>query len=276
MAKKFKRAQIKARLEAKIEQGIPLIGAGSSCGLVAKCAEIGGADLIIVYSTGISRLKGLPTSHNLGHSNHMTLDMADEINNVVKDTPVIGGIEACDASSWDLGQLLDKFKSAGFSGIINFPTMGLFEEGTLWRNMKESVGLGFGREVELMRLASQQEIFTMAYVFTAQEAEDMARAGVDCLVPHAGGTAGGLQGFATVDYGLGAKKIQDMITAAKKINPRLICLAHGGPFAEPKDTEYLYRHTEAVGFVGASSIERIPIEKAVINAVQEFKSYPVK
>lgn len=271
----FTRKEIKDRLKGKIEKKEPVIGAGSSCGLVAMCAEKGGAELIIVYSTGISRLRGLPTSHNLGHSNKMTLEMADEILNVVKDSPVICGIEACDASSWDLHLLINRFMDAGFSGIINFPTIGLHEKGTMWRTMKESVGLGFAREVEMIKLAADMDIFTMAYVFTPQEAQEMAEAGLDCLVPHAGGTSGGMQGFATVGFEEGAKVVQDMIDSAKKINPGIICLAHGGPFAEPGDTGYLYKHTDAVGFVGASSIERIPIEKAVTGIIKEFKTFKI-
>ena len=269
--KVFKRKEIIKRLQTQIAKKIPIIGAGSSCGLVAKCAEKGGADLIIVYSTGISRLKGLPTSHNLGHSNDMTITMAEEILNVVDDAPVIAGIEACDASYWDLSYLIDKFMKESFSGIINFPTMGLFEVGTLWRNMKESVGMGMSREYELIRLANEKDIFTMAYVFIPEEASEMAKAGVDCLVPHAGGTAGGMVGFETVDHEKGAKVIQDMIDAAKEVNPDVVCLAHGGPFAGPEDTEYLYKHTTAVGFVGASSVERIPIERAVKDEIKRFK-----
>ena len=172
MAKKvFKRDEIIKRIQEKIEAKEPVIGAGSSCGLVAMCAERGGADLIIVYSTGLSRLKGLPTSQNLGHSNTMTIGMAKEILNVVRITPVICGIEACDPENWDLDELIDRFIYLGFSGIINFPTIGLFEKGTMWRNMKESVGLGFSREVEMIRLAGQKNIFTMAYVFNPAEAE---------------------------------------------------------------------------------------------------------
>ena len=269
--KVFKRQEILDRLKEQISKKIPIIGAGSSCGLVAKCAEKGGADLIIVYSTGISRLKGLPTSRNLGHSNTMTLTMAEEILNVDQDTPVIAGIEACDASYWDLSYLINKFMKESFSGIINFPTQGLFERGTLWRNMKESVGMGIGREIELVEIANKKDIFTMAYVFCPEEAEGIAKAGVDCLVPHAGGTAGGMAGFRTVTHKEGAKVIQDMISVAKEVKPDVICLAHGGPFAEPGDTEYLYKNTDADGFVGASSIERIPIERAVVNEVKKFK-----
>ncbi len=276
MRKIFNQNEIIKRIKQNIAKGSPIIGAGSSCGLVAKCAELGGADLIIVYSTGISRLKGLPTSHNLGHSNTMTLEMAEEILNVVKDSPVICGIEANDPSHWDLDYLLDKFVDSGFSGIINFPTIGLYEKNTMWRNMKESVGLGFSREVELINIANSRDIFTMAYVFTPEEALQMAEVGIDCIVPHAGGTAGGLQGFATIDYKEGAKVVQEMIMAAKGINSDIICLAHGGPFATPEDTKYLYQETDAQGFVGASSIERIPIENAVVSVIKKFKEFKIK
>jgi predicted TIM-barrel enzyme len=127
----------------------------------------------------------------------------------------------------------------------------------------------------MIRLARKKDIFTMAYIFTPDEARLMTEAGLDCLIPHAGGTAGGMQGFATVSYEKGGEAVQNMIAAAREIDPEIICLAHGGPFAEPEDTKYLYRNTDASGFVGASSIERIPIEKAVSGVVKEFKKYRI-
>jgi predicted TIM-barrel enzyme len=134
------------------------------------------------------------------------------------------------------------------------------------------VGLGFGREVEMMRVARRKNLFTIAYTFNAEDAKHMAEAGVDCLVAHVGSTKGGLAGFKSISLEEGAELVQEIIRVAKSINPQIICLAHGGPFATPEDTQYLYQHTAAVGFVGASSIERIPIEKAVREAVIQFKS----
>ena len=273
MAKKFTRRQILERLEKNIDEGKPIIGAGCSAGIIAKCAEIGGADLIIVYSTGKSRLMGLPTTR-LGDSNAVTLDMFEEIQNVVKDTPIIAGVGATDPTRMDLKRLLKRFSDTGYSGVINFPTVMVF---TGWyRDSREQVGLGASREFEMISLAHDIDLFTMAYVFDSEAARATAEAKVDCIVAHVGGTAGGLVGLKAKSYPEAAAVVQEIITAAKSINPHVICLAHGGPFATPKDTVYLYEHTDAVGFVGASSIERIPVERAVLQCVKEFKSVPIK
>ena len=271
----FKRSEILRRLKGNEAKGIPIIGAGCSCGLIAKCAEKGGADLIIVYSTGLSRLKGLPTTI-LGDSNAITICMADEILNVVSDTPIIGGIEAGDPRFWDLSYLIDKFMAAGFSGLINYPTIGFFESGTMWRNEYESVGMGFSREVEAIKIAHERDIFTIAYAFRPNEAVLMAEAGLDCVVAHVGCTTGGMVGSDAPPIEIAVKTVEDICSAAKKTSPDIICLAHGGSFAEPEDTEYLYKHTEVSGFVGASSIERIPVEKAIIETMHKFKSYKIK
>ncbi|MCL4459912.1 MAG: phosphoenolpyruvate hydrolase family protein [Chloroflexi bacterium] len=266
------REEILRRLRHTVEAGKPILGAGCSAGIIAKCAELGGADLIIVYSTGKSRLMGLPTSR-LGDSNAITLAMAEEILNVVRDTPVIGGVEATDPTRLDLNRLLRRFIEAGYSGIINFPTIGIFTD---YRRMRDKVGLGFSREVEMVRLARQLGIFTMAYVFSPADAEQMAQAGVDCMVAHAGPTAGGLVGVPTeTSLETAALGVQRICEATKRLNPSIICLAHGGPFATPEDTAYLYQHTEAVGYVAASAIERLPIEKAVRETAERFKNVTI-
>jgi predicted TIM-barrel enzyme len=216
---------------------------------------------------------GLPTSV-IGDSNEITLRMCEEIRNVVKDTPIISGIEGVDPRKLDLEELIVPFIEAGYSGVINFPTIALVGERRIAE--REKVGLGYTREVEMIRVANNMEIFTMAYVFTPEEARRMVEANVDCVVPHARGTAGGLVGFKQVmSKEEAAEVIQEMIEIAKAINPKVICLGHGGPFATPEDTRYLYEHTKAEGFVGASSIERIPIEKAILEVVKAFKSIPV-
>lgn len=271
----FTRGEIMGRLKQNVAKKVPIIGAGSSCGLIAKCAEKGGADLIIVYSTGLSRLKGLPTTI-IGDSNSITINMAEEILNVVQDTPVIAGIEASDPRYLDLSYLIDKFMAVGYSGLINFPTMGFFEPGTVWRNLHEDTNLGMGTEVEMMRIAHQKDIFTMGYTFRSDEAIEMAGAGMDCLVVHAGGTAGGMTGHKAVPFEQAGKLVDEMIEAVRKVNQDIVCVAHGGPFAVPEDLEYLFNHTRAQGFVGASSIERIPVEKAVVEAVKGFKNYTIK
>ena len=270
--KNFSRQDILDRLHAETAANRPILGAGTSCGLIAKCAALGGADLLVVYSTGRSRLMGLPTSR-IGNSNANTIEMAAEIRNVVSDTPVIGGIEAWDPTRMDLESLLDDFQAAGFSGIINYPTISTM--GQTWRKRRGKVGLGWEREVELIERATARNIFSMAYVATVQDALDVASKGVDCLVPHVGATGGGLVGHET------ASKIDDEIFKISQIIDSVsasgyapIFLCHGGKIAEPNDTRRVYEETHCVGFVGASSIERIPIERAVKSIAQDFKSIP--
>jgi predicted TIM-barrel enzyme len=268
----FSRAEVLAALATTVSRRVPILAAGSSCGLVAKCAAEAGADLIVVYSTGRSRLMGLPTSR-IGDSNASTLEMAEEIGNVVTTVPIIGGVEAWDPVRLDLDRLLDRFQAAGFSGVINYPTISTM--GETWRDRRERVGLGFSREVELIRLARRRDLFTMAYVASAEDAEQMARAGVDCLVPHVGATAGGLVGHETTESKESQiDALEKVISAAAGVRDDLIYLAHGGKLAEPRDLDAVYAQTRCVGFVGASSIERIPIERAVTDVVTQFKAAP--
>jgi predicted TIM-barrel enzyme len=270
--KNFSRQNILKRLAAETEAGRPVLAAGTSCGLVAKCAALGGADLLIVYSTGRSRLMGLPTSR-IGDSNAITVGMAAEIRNVVSDTPLVGGIEAWDPTRMDLDQLLDDFQAAGFSGVINYPTISTM--GERWRERREKVGLGWRREVELIERAAARDIFSMAYVATVQDAIDVSEKGVDCLVPHVGATSGGLVGHETatkVDEEI--HKISEITDAVTAAGHAPIFLCHGGKIASPQDTRRVYEDTQCVGFVGASSIERIPIERAVKTIAEDFKSVP--
>lgn len=271
--KMFDRAEILASIAQQTGKGSPILAAGSSCGLVAKCAALGGADMLVVYSTGLSRLMGLPTSR-IGDSNARTVEMAAEIRNVVSNVPVIGGIEAWDPVRLDLDRLLDQFWAAGYSGVINYPTISTM--GDKWRARRGRVGLGFEREVEMISLARKKNVFSMAYVASPEDAALMAAAGADCIVPHVGATRGGLvgheEGQAIQEAIVRINKIND---AAKAVRSDVILLAHGGAVAEPEDTEAVYRQTECVGFVGASSIERIPIERAVHAVAKAFKAVPM-
>jgi predicted TIM-barrel enzyme len=276
MAKKFTRKEILRRLTKTIKEGKPIVAAGSSAGIIAKCAELGGADLIMVYSSGRERLRGRQTNI-VENSNEETLKMFEEIQNVVEDTPIVGGIHATESPGSDLAKMVKKFVDTRFSGIINFPTFGFFDDKS-WRKERDAQGIGFSREIELIRVAHDMGIFTMAYVFFPADARSMAEAGVDVMVAHAGGTAGGLVGFDSIAAPMkdAAALVQKIIKATRKVNPDIICLAHGGPIVNPEDTKYIYEHTDAAGFVGASSIERIPIEKAVTGIVEEFKSVGLK
>lgn len=266
----FERSEILSRIRQQVDGGKAVLAAGSSCGLVAKCAVLGGADLLVVYSTGLSRLMGLPTSR-IGDSNARTLDLAAEIRNVVSSVPVIGGVEAWDPLRLDLDALLDKFWAAGFSGVINYPTISTM--GEKWRDRRGRVGLGFEREFEMIATARKKNIFSLAYVASPEDAKAMASAGADCIVPHVGATRGGLVGHEegqSIQEAI--RRINDINVAARSIRSDVVLLCHGGAIAQPQDTVEVYRSTQCVGFVGASSIERIPIERAVKAATEEFKA----
>ncbi len=276
------RDDILKRLNKTLSNGDAIIGAGCSAGIVAKCAELGGADLIVCYSTGKSRIMGLRTEV-IGHSNPRTLEMYDEISNVVGETPIIAGIEANDQTTYDLNRVIDRFLDQGFDGFINFPTVGNHERVSdfflrEYQNIAESLGQpwGFAREVELIRRLRERDIFTMCYVFNPEQAAQMARVGVDVVCAHVGGTAGGLIGFPADPLQESLQNTQRIMEGAWGVDADVICLAHGGPFAEPEDTAALYAGTDAQGFVGASSIERIPIEKAVMGAVKAFKNHKIR
>ena len=270
----FTRGGILQRLRKNIAEGRPILGAGSSVGIVAKSAEAGGADLIIVYSTGRSRIWGLPTTM-IGHSNPLTLDMFQEIANVVDDTPIIGGAEAVDPTYRRLPRLIKDFRDTGFDGLINFPTVGNRRD---FSKTRSHVGQGFDRELEMVRLAREQDYFTMAYVWDPEQAREMAAAGVDVNVAHVGWTVGGLSGAGDAAMSLqeGCERSQEMFDATWKENREVICLAHGGPLATPEDTRVLYEQTDAQGFVGASSLERIPIEMGIMAAAKGFKAQTLR
>ena len=282
MKKRLERGEIVERLRDTIGSGQPIVGAGCSAGLIARAAEVGGADLIICYSTGQSRIRGLQTV-NIDHANPQTLSMFDEISNVVRDTPIVAGVEACDQTVYDLEELCGRFVDRGYDGIINFPTQGGSEiVNPQIRRQNQQTGRnldipwGFAREVEMVRTFRGQDVFTMCYVYSAEHAAAMVKAGVDVVCAHVGGTAGGLVGFAADPVDEALARAQKIMEGAWAVDSEAICLAHGGPFAEPADTAALYEQTDAQGFVGASSIERIPVEKAVMGALQGFKSHTVK
>ena len=255
-------------LHRQIATGKAILAAGCSAGIIARSAEEAGADLIVVYSTGKSRLMGLPT-WRFGDSNRGTLEMAAEILNVVESTPVIGGVEANDPTRKDLNALLDRFQAAGFDGVINFPTLTNMPD---QRRRAEMVGYGFEREVDAISLARSRDLLTMAYVASEEDAAAMAAAGADVIVTHSGPTTGGRVGYSderpieTV-----CAYAQSLIDAAVAENPDVIPLLHGGRLSTPTDVREALPLTTAVGFVGASSIERIPVERAVRNTVRAFR-----
>ena len=271
----FTRATILARLRTTLAEGKPVIAAAAGAGIVAKCAEIGGADLIVLLCTGYSRMMGLPTTVTLGNANAMTLALYRQIDNVVNDTPIIAGAEATDPTRRRLPKLLAEFRETGFDGIGNFPSVGAIPS---WGAARSDVGQGTEREYELLELARAQDYFTIGFAFSAEHARGLAAAGADVMVARCGLTVGGMVGpkdpllarEPAVEY------VQQIVEAARRENPEVICLAHGGPFATPDDTDYLYEQTDAQGFFGESSIERIPIEQSVAAEIAALKAQPLR
>jgi len=267
------RQEALARLRAQIEQGRPIIGAGAGTGLSAKCAEAGGCDLIIIYNSGRYRMAGRGSLAGLmpyGDANAIVVEMAAEVLPVVKETPVLAGV--CGTDPFRLMPVfLEELRRIGFSGVQNFPTVGLMD-GT-YRAGLEETGMGFGLEVDMIRAARELDFLTAPYVFDPEQAKAMAEAGADVLVPHMGLTTGGAIGAEsakTLDECVGL--IQAMHDAAKAVNPEVLVLCHGGPIAEPDDASYVLERTEGVvGFFGASSMERLPTETAMTENMRRFK-----
>jgi predicted TIM-barrel enzyme len=270
------REEALARLRAQVEAGKPIIGAGAGTGLSAKLAEAGGADLIIIYNSGRYRMGGRGSLAGLlpyGDANAIVVDMAREVLPVVKSTPVLAGV--CGTDPFRLMPVfLDELRRIGFSGVQNFPTVGLFD-GTIRVGLEET-GMGYGLEVDMIRLAHERDLLTAPYVFDEGEATAMAEAGADVLVPHMGLTTGGAIGAEsakTLDESV--KLVQAMHDAAKRVNPEILVLCHGGPIAEPDDAAYVLANTEGVvGFFGASSMERLPTETAMTENMRRFKAIP--
>ena len=263
------RQTIVDRLRAERATGRSLLAAGASAGIIAKCADEAGADLIVVYSTGRSRMMGLPT-FRLGDSNAITVEMAHELLNVVSpDTPVIGGIEATDPTRRNIPKLLDAFMEAGYTGIINFPTVAMWSD---VRRLNEKKGYGFELECELVAECAKRDIFTMAYVFNAEDCKAIIDAGADVIVAHSGPTEGGLVGPKYDEtFAHALEYLEGLFAAARMARPDILCFGHGGPLVGVDEVTRMFAETSADGFVGSSSIERIPVERAVMETVRSFK-----
>ncbi|MEZ5101030.1 MAG: phosphoenolpyruvate hydrolase family protein [Thermoleophilia bacterium] len=271
------RADALARLRAQVAAGRPIVGAGAGTGLSAKCAEAGGGDLIIIYNSGRYRMAGRGSLAGMlpyGDANAIVVEMASEVLPVVADTPVLAGV--CGTDPFRLMPVfLRELKRIGFSGVQNFPTVGLID-GTFRQNLEET-GMGYGLEVEMIRVAHELDLLTCPYVFTVDEARAMAEAGADVLVPHMGLTTKGSIGAQTArTLDESVELIQAMHDVAKQVNPEILVLCHGGPIAEPEDAAYvLERTTGVVGFFGASSMERLPTEVAMTANMRRFKGIAV-
>jgi predicted TIM-barrel enzyme len=271
----FTREESLSRLEATVSNGDPIIGAGAGTGISAKFAERGGVDLLIIYNSGRYRMNGRGSLAGLlpyGDANEIVVEMGHEVLPVVEDTPVLAGVNGTDPFR-DMGVFIEDLRRRGFSGVQNFPTVGLFEEGTQFRENIEETGMGYGKEVEMIREASEQGMLTCPYVFTEEQAREMAAAGADVIVSHMGLTTSGDIGAETaLDLESAAERVQAHHDAAKDVEEDVLVICHGGPIAWPDDAQYVLEHTEGVvGFFGASSIERLPTEAAIENQAREFK-----
>jgi predicted TIM-barrel enzyme len=269
------RAHALKRLRSTAKSGGVIIGAGAGTGLSAKCAEAGGVDLIIIYNSGRYRMAGRGSLSGLmpyGDANAIVMDMAREVLPVVKHTPVLAGV--CGTDPFRLMPVfLREVKAAGFSGVQNFPTVGLIDKDSVLRQNLEETDMGFGHEVDMIRLAREMDLLTCPYVFDVDDARAMARAGADVLVPHMGLTTKGAIGARTaLTLDQCVDRVQAMHDAAKKIKKDVLVLCHGGPIAEPDDAAYVLARTRGVvGFFGASSMERLPTEIAMTENARRFK-----
>lgn len=268
------RSESLRRLRQSVADGKPIIGAGAGTGISAKFCERGGVDIIIIYNSGRYRMAGRGSLAGMmpyGDANAIVVDMAREVLPVVKNTPVLAGV--CGTDPFRLmPTFLRELKALGFDGVQNFPTVGLID-GT-YRDGLEETGMGYGLEIDLIRLAHELDMLTCPYVFNPDEAAAMAAAGADVLVPHMGLTTKGSIGAHTaLTLEEAAKRVQAMRDAAVKVNPAILVLCHGGPIAEPQDAQYILAHTEGIaGFFGASSIERLATEPAIEEQARRFKA----
>lgn len=273
----FSRDDCLKRLRAQAAAGKPIIGGGAGTGLSAKCAEAGGIDLIIIYNSGRFRMAGRGSLSGMmpfGDANAIVMEMAREVLPVVNKTPVLAGV--CGTDPFRVMKLfLREVQAAGFSGVQNFPTVGLIDGS--FRQGLEETGMGFDLEVDMIRTAREMGLLTCPYVFTTIEAEAMAQAGADVLIPHMGLTTKGAIGAKTaMSLGEAVERVQVLADAAKRVKPDILVLCHGGPISEPDDAQYVIKRTKGiVGFFGASSIERLPTEVAITGCVKRFKEMKI-
>jgi predicted TIM-barrel enzyme len=270
----FAKEDILNRLRQTIAEGRPIIGAGAGTGISAKFEEVGGADLIVIYNSGRFRMAGRGSLSGLmpyGDANRIVMEMAGEVLTVVKDTPVLAGV--CGTDPFRIMEhFLTQIKEAGFTGVQNFPTVGLCDG--LFRQNLEETGMGYGLEVDMIRTAHALGLLTTPYVFNTDEAKAMAEAGADIIVAHLGlTTKGAIGATSALSLEQAPAKVQEICDTAKRVNPDVICLCHGGPAALPEDAEYVLQNTEGVhGFYGASSMERLPTEIAITEQMKRFKA----
>lgn len=275
----YTRKEVVDRLRAQLKKGQPIIAAGAGTGISAKFIEKGGADLIIIYNSGRFRMAGRGSTCGLmayGDANAIAMEIGEhEVLPVVEEIPVICGVHATDPRR-RMWHWLKQVKDMGFSGVNNFPTHTIVDG--LFRRVLEETGMSVKQEFEMVALARKMDLFTVVYVATADEAKAMAQAGADAIIAHVGTTVGGSIGVqgavCTMDDAV--RRTQSIIDGAKKVRKDIIFLSHGGPICTPDDAAYINQHTDCVGFVGASSLERLAVEDSLTKLTQKFKAIPVQ
>lgn len=279
MAKQYTREEVISRLKQSIAAGKPVIIAGAGTGISGKFAEKGGVDLIGVYNSGLFRMDGKGSLAGLmpyADANQIVIDLAHRVFPVIKETPMIAGICGTDPTR-EMRPYLTYLKELGFSAVMNFPTVGLIDG--RFRQELEDTGMGYAVEIETLKIARELGFFTLGYAFNVEEAALVGKAQLDTVICHMGLTVGGSIGSKfseAVTLDRSAALIQEMTSAAKANYKDIMIFAHGGPISGPEDTAYIYAHTDSIGFLGASSIERIPIEVPLMEAVRRFKNVPLK
>lgn len=283
----LKRKEIVDNWNAQISKGIPIIYAGCSAGIVAKYAELTGIDAIVVYETGLSRHWGMPTTM-LADPNRWSFPMYEEIRTQVDRTPLIAGVEAYDPrfrGDRGLRRMVRTVIEMGYDGIQNFPTLAFLPPTYA---LRDPLGMGWKREVELVQLCNELDVFTMWYACTPRQAEDVAKAGTDAVVPHAGWSSGGKVGAPTTEryantlitpiknIDEACKHVQEITDAARAVNPKIISLSHGGPFSDVASVKYMFEHTTTDGFEAASAWERVPVENALTETISKFRAVKKK
>ncbi|WP_424005233.1 phosphoenolpyruvate hydrolase family protein (plasmid) [Haloarcula salina] len=275
----FARPESLERLESTVQDDEPIIGAGAGTGISAKFAERGGVDLLIIYNSGRYRMNGRGSLAGLlsyGDANEIVLEMGQEVLPVVEDTPVLAGVNGTDPFR-EMDVFIEDLRRRGFSGVQNFPTVGLIDEDSSFRKNLEETGMGYDTEVEMIREASDQGMLTCPYVFNEAQAREMTEAGADVIVSHMGLTTSGDIGAETaLSLDEAAERVQAHHDAAKSVDDDVLVICHGGPIAWPEDAQYVLDNTDGVvGFFGASSIERLATEDAIEKQAREFKDMTV-
>src|SRR5438876_7902650 len=275
----YTREEVIERLRATLKRGDAIIAAGAGTGISAKFIEQGGADLIIIYNSGRFRMMGHGSTCGLmayGDANAIAMEIGEyEVLPIVEEVPIICGVHATDPRR-RMWHWLGRVKEMGFSGVNNFPTHCIVDGH--FRQVLEETGMSVKKEFEMVALARKMDLFSIVYVATGDEAKAMAQAGADAIIAHVGTTVGGSIGVkgAVVTMQEAVKRTQRIIASARKVRKDIIFLAHGGPIATPEEAAYINEHTDAVGFVGASSLERLGVEESLTQLTRRFKKIPVR